>query len=101
MSSDHAATASDEKTPEDATRPGGHDVTVVVNGRTVELDHKEELTFDEVVEVSGLPTGPDITFTITYRRGHGNKPEGSMVEGGDPVRVNDGMVFSVSSTNRS
>lgn len=48
MSSDHAATASDKKTLEDVTGPTGREVTVVVNGRTVELGHKEELTFEEV-----------------------------------------------------
>jgi len=83
------------------TTPYGQNVTVVVNGRNVELSKKEELTFDEVVALSGLPTGPDIAFTITYRRGHGDKPNGSMVAGGDPVKVKDGMVFNVRSTNRS
>lgn len=75
-------------------------VTIVINGRKVETDQKK-LTFDEVVALSGLPTGPDIAFTITYRRGSGDKPEGSMVEGGEPVRVKDGMIFNVDSTNRS
>lgn len=92
-------TATGSKQTDGAT--GGREVTIVINGRDVEIGHKEELTFDEVVALSGLATGPDIAFTITYRRGHGDKPEGSMVEGGDPVRVKDGMVFSVSSTNRS
>lgn len=77
-----------------------HQVTVIVNGRSVTVDEKE-LTFDRVVALSGLPTGPDKAFVITYRRGEGNKPEGSMVEGGDPVKVKDGMVFNVESTNRS
>jgi hypothetical protein len=77
-----------------------HEATIIVNGRSVTVTEKE-LTFDRVVELSVLPTGPDIIFTITYRRGHGNKPEGSMVEGGDPVKAKDGMVFNVDSTNRS
>jgi hypothetical protein len=76
------------------------EVTIVINGRRVKTD-KTKLTFDEVVVLSGLPTGPDIMFTITYRRGHGDKHEGSMVEGGEPVKVKDGMIFNVDSTNRS
>lgn len=76
------------------------EVTIVINGRRVKTD-KKELSFDEVVALSGLPTGPDIVFTITYRRGHGDKHEGSMVEGGEPVKVKDGMIFNVDSTNRS
>jgi hypothetical protein len=92
-------TAASKKGPPDGGRD--RDVTIVINGRKVDLGRKEKLTFEEVVALSGLPTGPDIAFTITYRRGHGNKPEGSMVEGGESVKVKDGMVFSVSSTNRS
>ena len=76
------------------------EVTIVINGRRVKTD-KKELSFDEVVALSGLPTGPGIVFTITYRRGHGDKHEGSMVEGGEAVKVKDGMIFNVDSTNRS
>ena len=85
-----------------AEQPGGsaHQNMIIINGRRVEVDQKE-LTFDEVVALSGLATGPDITFTITYRRGHGDKPEGSMVENGASVRVKDGMVFNVDPTTRS
>ena len=61
----------------------------------------KDLTFDQVVALSGMPTGPDIVFTISYRKGHGDKPAGSMVEGGQPVKVKEGMVFNVDSTNRS
>lgn len=78
----------------------GHDTTIVINGRSVVVTAKE-LTFDQVVELSGLPTGPDVVFTISYRRGHGNKPEGSLVQGDDPVKVKDGMIFNVDCTTRS
>ena len=54
-----------------------------------------------MVALSGLPTGADKAFIVTYRRAAGNKPEGSMVEGGEPVKVKDGMIFNVESTNRS
>lgn len=78
----------------------GHEVTIVINGRRVQTNQKT-LSFDEVVALSGMPTGPDIVFTISYRRGHGDKPAGSMVQGGQPVKVKDGMIFNVDSTNRS
>ncbi len=78
----------------------GHEVTIVINGRRVQTAEKT-LSFDEVVALSGKPTGPDIVFTITYRRGHGDKPEGSMVDGGDGVKVKENMIFNVDSTNRS
>lgn len=77
-----------------------HEATIIINGRSVSVTEKE-LTFDQVVGLSGLPTGPNISFTITYRKGRGNKPAGSMVEGGDPVKVKDGTIFNVDSTDRS
>jgi hypothetical protein len=76
------------------------DTKIIINGRAVETTLKE-LTFDQVVELSGMDTGPNIIFTITYRRGHGDKPEGSLVEGGAPVKVKENMIFNVTSTNRS
>jgi hypothetical protein len=77
-----------------------HQDTIIINGRSVVVS-EDELTFDEVVALSGLATGPNITFTITYRRGHGEKPDGSLVENGPPVKVKDGMIFNVDPTTRS
>jgi hypothetical protein len=88
--------------PHEATSPGHtKDFTIVVNGRERVVTSKE-LTFDEVVGLAfdNPPTGPNITFTITYRRGHGEKPEGSLVEGG-AVKVKDGMIFNVKATDKS
>lgn len=76
-------------------------VTIIVNGkeRTVE---KEDLTYDEVVALAfnPVPTGDNILITIVYRRGHGEKPEGSLVPVGS-VKVKDGMIFDVTATDRS
>ncbi|MFL5844507.1 MAG: multiubiquitin domain-containing protein [Solirubrobacteraceae bacterium] len=77
-----------------------HQNTVIVNGRSVAVTDKE-LTYEQVVALSGLPTGPEASFIVTYNRGHGDKPTGSMVKGGDPVKVKDGMIFNVEPTNRS
>ncbi len=76
-------------------------ITIVVNGREQTIDDKD-LTFAEVVALAfdPVPTGPNVGFTVTYRRGHGNKPEGSMVEG-DSVKVKDGMIFNVTPTDKS
>lgn len=75
--------------------------TVVVNGRQKTVTTKE-LTFAQVVALAfdNPPSGPNIVFTITYRRGEGNKPEGTLVEG-DTVKVKDGMIFNVTATDKS
>jgi hypothetical protein len=88
-------------TGESANHGKDKDLTIVVNGRDRVVSSKE-LTFDELVALAfeNPPTGPNIVFTITYRRGHGDKPEGTLVEGGT-VRIKDGMIFNVTATDKS
>ena len=75
--------------------------TVVVNGRQ-KVVTKKELSFAEVVALAfdPVPIGPNIVFTVTYRRGEGNKPEGSLTEG-ETVKVKEGMIFNVTATDKS
>lgn len=82
----------------------GHDksYTIIVNAeeKTVSSD---TLSFDDLVSLAydgTPPTGDNWSFTITYRRGHGNKPTGSLVEG-ETVKIKDGMVFNVTGTDQS
>lgn len=81
----------------------GHDkeLTIIINGRKVVVT-KREVSFEEIVTVAfgNLPTGPNIIFTVTYRRGEGNKPEGTLVAG-ETVKIKDGMIFNVTRTDRS
>ena len=76
-------------------------VTIIVNGREKTVE-KTDLTYDEVVALAfnPPPTGDNILITIVYRRGHGDKPEGSLTPGGS-VKVKDEMIFDVTSTDRS
>lgn len=78
-----------------------HPVQIVVNGRTRTVEAKE-LTFDEVVALAfdAPPTGPNVIFTITFRRGAGAKPEGTLVAG-ETLKVKDGMVVNVTATDKS
>jgi hypothetical protein len=63
---------------------------------------EKEISFREVVALAydNPPSGPNIVFTVTYQRGHGNKPEGDLTEGGT-VKVKEGMSFIVSFTDKS
>lgn len=75
-------------------------LTIVVNGKKREFVGKE-ITFEQVVDLASLgPRGENIVFTVTYKRGHGDKPEGSMIEG-DVIKVKDGMLFHVTRTDKS
>ena len=77
------------------------DITIIVNGREKTVTVKE-LTSDELVKLAfdDPPTGEFICFTITYRRGQGNKPEGTLEEG-ENVKLKKGMIFNVTATDKS
>ena len=76
-------------------------VTVIFNGREKVVE-KDFLTFAEVIALSfdTPPSGEGIDFTVQYTKGHSDKPKGSLVAG-QSVKVNDGMEFDVTPTNRS
>ena len=75
--------------------------TIIVNGREKTVT-KKELSFAEIVALAfeKPPTGENIVFTITYRRGEGNKPEGTLIEG-ETVKIKEGMIFNVTATDKS
>lgn len=77
-------------------------ITIVVNGSPHEVPKKEILTFSEVVTLAypDYPHHPEITYSVTYTRGHGTKPEGILVPGGT-VKAKDGMAFNVNRTGQS
>lgn len=77
------------------------DTIIIVNGRERKADGKE-LTFNQVIELAfgQVDQNPNICYTITYKRGPGQNPEGSMVEG-ESVKVNKGMIFNVTRTDKS
>ncbi len=76
-------------------------VTIVVNGTPHEWP-KGEITYAEVVtlEIPDYSQHPEITYSVKYKNGHGDKPEGVLSPGGS-VRVKEGMIFSVSETGQS
>jgi len=76
-------------------------VTIIVEGTPHEWP-KGEITYAEVVtlEVPDYPQHPEITYSVKYKRGHGNKPEGILAPGAS-VKVKEGMIFNVSRTGQS
>ncbi len=74
---------------------------VVVNGR-VKTVTTDELTFEQVLHLAfdPVPNGPNWVFTVTYRRGDGHQPEGTL-KPGESVKVKNGMIFDVTATDKS
>jgi hypothetical protein len=75
--------------------------TIIVNGRKKEVSTKT-LFFDQVVALAfnPVPVGPNVQFSVTYRKGRRKNHEGTLTEG-ETVRIKDGMIFDVSETNKS
>jgi hypothetical protein len=75
--------------------------TIIVNGRKKEVLTKT-LSFDQVVAMAfnPVPVGPNVQFSVTYRKGPRKNPEGTLTEG-ETVRIKDGMIFDVTETNKS
>lgn len=76
-------------------------VTIVVEGTPHEWP-KDNISYAEVVtlEVPDYAQHPEITYSVSYKKGHGSKPEGILAPGAS-VKVQEGMVFYVSETGQS
>ncbi len=75
--------------------------TIQVNSRD-KLWTEKTISFDQVVILAfgEVSSDPNVSYSITYKKGDNNKPEGVMVKG-DEVKVKDGMRFNATQTNRS
>lgn len=90
--------------PKDAVHPKGNDdkpYTVVVNTREKTVIGNR-ISYEELIALAyeTPPAGEDVRFTVTYWKGHSEKPQGSL-DIGESVVIKQGMVFDVGHTNRS
>ncbi|PHS07252.1 MAG: hypothetical protein COA78_13560 [Blastopirellula sp.] len=76
-------------------------ICIIINAREKYVD-AGKLSFKELVELAfpGSGNGPDTTHTVTYRKGRGDAPEGTLIVG-ENVKLKKGMVFNVSETDKS
>ena len=93
-----------DKTKEIESKEGDgkvKEIIILVNSRDKQWNEKN-ISFDQVVILAfgSLSDNPNVSYTVTYKKGDNHKPEGIMVKG-DIVKVKDGMRFNVTQTNRS
>lgn len=76
-------------------------VTLIVNGTPHKWTEKK-ISYAEVVklEFPDYPQDPPMTYSVKYRKGPGNHPEGELVKG-QSTPVKDRMEFKVSPTGQS
>jgi hypothetical protein len=74
---------------------------IIVNSRDKQW-FSEKISYNEVIVLAfGFEENKAITFySVTYKKGDNNKPEGIIVAG-DTVKVKNGMIFNVTATNKS
>ena len=77
------------------------DFAIVVNGRLRQVT-TEELSFDELVDLAfdDPERGPQIVFTITFRKASGRIEEGELDEG-QQLKVRSETVINVTRTDQS
>lgn len=77
-------------------------VTIIVEGTPHEWPKNSDISYEQVVtlEVPDFPDHPEITYSVTYKKGNGEKPEGILSPGAS-VKVKEGMIFNVSETGQS
>lgn len=77
-------------------------VTIVVEGAEHKWPKNGDISYAKVVtlEVPDYPQHTEITYAVTYRNGHGEKPEGVLAPSSS-VKVKEGMIFSVSESGQS
>ena len=74
---------------------------IIINAREYIID-KEELTFDDVVDLAYPDGGRGelISYTVLFYKAGGREQEGGLNEG-EKVKIKDGTVFNVTRTDRS
>lgn len=75
--------------------------TIYVNTREKQFTG-HNIAFNDVVLLAfgKIETNPETVYTITYRKGDNNKPEGIM-DIDDVIKVKNGMIFNATATNKS
>ena len=91
---------SNSNEPQGQAKGHDKDVEIIVNGRKKTVTGKE-ITFEAVVKLAfdNAFENPNTVYTATYAKG-GEKQEGPLVAG-QSVKLKDGMVFSVTPTDKS
>ncbi|MGW7824116.1 multiubiquitin domain-containing protein [Streptomyces puniciscabiei] len=85
--------------PQAAERSRSFKIFVNTRQKTVDED---ELSFDQVVRLAydPVPSGPGITFTVSYRHAAQKPSEGTLVSG-QSVEIKNGTAFNVTQTDKS
>lgn len=76
-------------------------ICIVIN-TVEEYVEPGRFSFEELAKLAfpNTEVTPNTEYTVSYRKGPGNKPEGSLIAG-ESVKLKKGMIFDVSETDKS
>lgn len=76
-------------------------IKILVNARKREVE-PGSISFEQLISLAfpTPPKGPNVAFTVSYRKGPASRPEGSLLPG-QSVELVKGMVFHVTATDKS
>ena len=76
-------------------------ICIIINAREFLVD-PGRLSFWEIVKLAfpNASDGPNTAYTVSYRKGHGDHPEGTLIAG-ESVKLKKRMHFNVSETDKS
>lgn len=80
-----------------------HNIHIIVNGQRKTVQAHEN-SFEELVAIAfdhNAPEGPDAYFTVSYRGGDEHGDRNKTLAPGHKVKLKEGMIFNVGSTDRS
>ena len=79
----------------------GHnkEFTIIINGKQVKTT-QHKVTYEQILQLANIPQNGQVLYIVTFERGELGKAEGTLSQG-DNVVIKSGMVFNVSTTNKS
>ena len=76
-------------------------LTIIVNGRS-RVVNKRVMSFSEIVQLAfpGSEVAPNTIYTVVYKNGPDENPQGSLVEG-QTITLKERMIINVTKTDKS
>jgi hypothetical protein len=89
-----------EKKDKDDSHGKTQEFNIVINAQPFKVDGPD-ISYQQVFDLANDGSwDANTSVLITYTRGHGNKPEGTLAKGGS-VKLKDDMIFDVDPTGKS
>jgi len=94
-----SSTILDDKSKSNSTTNKKKEISIIINGREYSINTKD-ISYDEILSLGNIGTSSQNSIILVVFERAENDKEGTLAPG-DKIKVKDGMVFNVSTTNKS